>query len=158
MDGSLLKVRDVVKRFGGLCAVNGVRLDVPKRTFIGLVGPNGCGKTTLLNTIFGLYKADEGEIYFKNEPITKLTPHQKYNIGMVNSFQFPRLFEQLTVLDNMIIAARGHRGDRLFNSLFLRRDWHRQEEEFATRAMELLEFFDISHLTFSPAGILNWVI
>ena len=64
MDGSLLRVRSISKHFGGICAVNNVHLDVPNRTFIGLVGPNGCGKTTLLNTIFGFYRPDNGNIYF----------------------------------------------------------------------------------------------
>lgn len=155
MDGSLLRVRGISKHFGGVCAVENVRLDVPKRTFIGLVGPNGCGKTTLLNTIFGLYRPDGGDILFRGKEITKLAPYQKFRLGIVNAFQFPRLFFQMSVLDNMIIAARGHQGDSLLRSLFLRRNWHKQEFEIAEKAMELLELLELSHLTFRQAGELS---
>ena len=101
----LLKVREVSKNFGGLCAVNRASIDISRESIVGLVGPNGCGKTTLLNTIFGLQKADVGSIHFNSEPIDKLSPHQIYDKGMVNAFQLPRLFFQMSVLDNMILAA-----------------------------------------------------
>ena len=155
MDGSLLKVRGISKHFGGVCAVKNVHLDVPQRTFVGLVGPNGCGKTTLLNTIFGLHQPDDGDVYLSGTKITKLAPHNKYQLGIVNAFQFPRLFFNLTVLDNMIIAARNHRGDNLYRSLFLRKDWQKQEYELADKAMELLDLLELSHLTFKPAGELS---
>lgn len=155
MDGSLLKIRGVSKHFGGLCAVNNVRLDVPKRTFTGLVGPNGCGKTTLLNSIFGLHKTDGGQILFKNNDITKLPPYKRFHLGLANAFQFPRLFFRLSVLDNMILAARDHQGDSLSNSLFFRRRWQKQEVEITEKVMEMLEFLELSHLTFKPAGELS---
>ena len=79
-------------------------------------------------------------------------PHRIFDLGMANAFQFPRLFPTMTVLDNMIIAARNQPGDRVFNSLFRRGKWHRDEERLAIRAMELLELLNISHLTFSKAG------
>ncbi len=151
----LLKVREVSKYFGGLCAVNGASVDVSAETIVGLVGPNGCGKTTLLNTIFGLQKADAGSIYFNNEPIDKLSPHQIYAKGMVNAFQLPRLFFQLSVLDNMILAARNNRGDKLLNSVLLRRGWQNQEVEIVDKVMEVLELLELAHLTFSPAGELS---
>jgi branched-chain amino acid transport system ATP-binding protein len=155
MDESLLKVRGISKHFGGVCAVENVHLDVPQRTFVGLVGPNGCGKTTLLNTIFGLYQPDDGDVYLHGKKITKLAPHNKYQSGIVNAFQFPRLFFNLNVLDNMIIAARNHRGDNLYRSLILRRDWQKQEYELAEKAMETLDLLELSHLTFQPAGELS---
>ena len=89
---SLLKVKEISKNFGGLCAVNGASLEVPRASFVGLVGPNGCGKTTLLSTIFGLQRADAGSIYFNDESIDGLSPHQIFTKGMVNAFQMPRLF------------------------------------------------------------------
>lgn len=122
---------------------------------VGLVGPNGCGKTTLLNTIFGLQKADAGSIYFNNEAINKLSPHQIYAKGVVNTFQLPRLFPKLTVLDNMILAARGHKGDKLLVSVFFRKAWQNQEIEIVDKAMEVLDSLEIAHLTFSPAGELS---
>lgn len=155
MDGSLLKVRNVVKHYGGLCAVDNVSLDVPKRTFIGLVGPNGCGKTSLLSTVFGLRKEDSGSILFRNEEIKKLKPNERFDRGIVNAFQFPRLFFQMSVLDNMIIAARDHNADSLTRSLFSRKAWNKKEADLAERAMEILDFLEITHLTFRPAGELS---
>ncbi len=151
----LLKVREVSKNFGGLCAVNEVSIDVSRESIVGLVGPNGCGKTTLLSTIFGLHRADTGSIYFNNQPIDGLSPHQIYAKGMVNAFQLPRLFFRLSVLDNMILAARGNSGDKLFNSIFLRKDWQNQEVAIVDKVMEILELLELSHLTFSPAGELS---
>ncbi len=151
----LLKVREVSKNFGGLCAVNRASIDISRDSIVGMVGPNGCGKTTLLSTIFGLHKADTGSILFNSEPIDKLSPHQIYDKGIVNAFQIPRLFFQLSVLDNMILAARGNRGDKLLNSVLLRKGWQNQEAEIVDRVMEVLELLELDHLTFSPAGELS---
>lgn len=155
MAESFLELRKVSKNFGGLCAVNEVSLDVSRKSMVGLVGPNGCGKTTLLNTIFGLLKADGGSIHFCGEPIEKLSPHQIYAKGVVNAFQMPRLFFQMSVLDNMILAARHNRGDELMHSLFLRKGWQSQEVDFAEKAMEILELLELERLTFAPAGELS---
>lgn len=152
MAESLLKVENLVKNYGGLCAVGGVDLEVGRGKFIGLVGPNGCGKTTLLSSIYGLRPSSSGRITFAGRDIEKMMPHQIYDLGMANAFQFPRLFPSMSVLDNMIIAARNQPGDRVFNSLFRRGSWHRDEERLSIRAMELLELLNISHLTFSKAG------
>ena len=155
MEEALLRVRDVTKSFGGLHAVGGVSIDVGAESIVGLVGPNGSGKTTLFNVIFGLHRADHGSIYFNNERIDHLAPHQIFAKGMVNAFQIPRLFYQLTTLDNMLLAARGHKGDSLLNSLFLRKGWQHQEAELAGKAMEILELLELARLSLSPAGELS---
>ena len=152
MAESLLKVEGLVKNYGGLCAVAGVDIEVGRGKFIGLVGPNGCGKTTLLSSIYGLRPSNGGQVTFAGHNIEKMMPHRIFDLGMANAFQFPRLFPTMTVLDNMIIAARNQPGDRVFKSLFRRGKWHRDEERLAIRAMELLELLNISHLTFSKAG------
>lgn len=155
MEEPLLRVRDVTKSFGGVHAVDGVSLDVRKDSIVGLVGPNGSGKTTLFSVIFGFNKADHGSVYFKNERVDHLAPHQAFSKGMVNAFQFPRLFFKLTTLDNMLLAARAHRGDGMLYSLILRRRWQNQENEFAEKAMEILDLLEISHLSLAPAGELS---
>ncbi len=155
MEETLLRIRDITKNFGGLRAVGGVSIDVGKESIVGLVGPNGSGKTTLFNVIFGLHKPDHGSIYFNGERIDHLAPHQVFNKGMANAFQLPRLFHQLTTLDNMLLAARNHKGDGLLNSLFLRRGWQHQEEELTRKAMEILELLELDHLALSPAGELS---
>jgi len=155
VEKSLLEIREVSKHFGGVYAVNGVDLDVKEGGIWGLVGPNGSGKTTLFNTVLGLHKPDHGDIYFNGKCITNLAPHNIYAQGLVNAFQLPRLFYQVTVLDNMLVAARGHQGDKLLNSLFLRKRWQQQEEGLVEEALEILRFVELDKWAFSPAGELS---
>jgi len=155
VEEALLKIREVSKHFGGVYAVNGVSLDINHGGICGLVGPNGSGKTTLFNTILGLHRPDQGEIYFHGERINNLAPHQIYKLGLVNAFQLPRLFYNLSVLDNMLVAARGHQGDRLFNSLFLRRRWQEQEKGLVQEALDILELVELEQWAFSLAGELS---
>ena len=155
MEETLLKITEISKHFGGVYAVNGVSLDVKKGGICGLVGPNGSGKTTLFNTILGLYRPDEGNIYFNGTCTNRLAPHQIYSLGLVNAFQIPRLFFQMSVLDNMLVAARGHQGDSLINSLFQRKGWQEQEKVLIDEALQLLELVELDKLAFSPAGELS---
>jgi branched-chain amino acid transport system ATP-binding protein len=155
MEDALLRVKEVSKHFGGVYAVNGVSLDINHGGICGLVGPNGSGKTTLFNTILGLYKPDQGEIYFQNESISSLAPHKIYDRGLVNAFQIPRLFHSLSVMDNMLVAARGQEGDRLFNSLFLRKRWQEQEKGLIEQALDILELIELEPWAFSPAAELS---
>jgi branched-chain amino acid transport system ATP-binding protein len=155
MEDALLRIKEVSKHFGGVYAVNEVSLDINHGGICGLVGPNGSGKTTLFNTILGLHQPDQGEIYFKGKCINNLAPHQIYELGLVNAFQLPRLFYNLSVLDNMLVAARGQQGDRLFNSLFLRGRWQEQEKRLIEEALGILELVELDQLAFSPAGELS---
>ena len=155
MEETLLKIREVRKHFGGVYAVDGVNMDVKEGGICGLVGPNGSGKTTLFNTILGLHKPDQGAIYFNGNCINNLAPHQIYKLGLVNVFQLPRVFLQMGVLDNMLVAARDHQGDRLLNSLFWRKGWQEQERGMIEEALDLLELVELGKLAFSPAGELS---
>ncbi len=155
MEESLLKIAEVSKHFGGVYAVNGISLDVRQGGIWGLVGPNGSGKTTLFNTVLGLYRPDKGDIYFNGNCISNLAPHQIYKLGLVNSFQLPRLFYRLSVLDNMLVAARGHQGDKVLNSLFLRKRWQEQEKGLIEEALNILELVELDSQAFSIAGELS---
>jgi len=155
MQEGLLRIKEVSKHFGGVYAVNGVSLDVTHGGICGLVGPNGSGKTTLFNTILGIHKPDQGEIYFSGQCINKLAPHQIYGLGLVNAFQIPRLFYSLSVLDNMLVAAREQQGDRIFNSIFLRRRWQEQEKGLIEEALDILELVELDKWAFTPAGELS---
>jgi branched-chain amino acid transport system ATP-binding protein len=155
MEDALLRVKEVSKHFGGVYAVNGVSLDISHGKIYGLVGPNGSGKTTLFNTILGLHKPDQGQIHFQNECISNLAPHKIYERGLVNAFQIPRLFYRLSVMDNMLVAARGQEGDRLFDSLFLRRRWQEQEKGLIEEALDILELIELEPWAFTPAAELS---
>ena len=102
---SLLECKGVCKNFGGLKAVYQVSFSLGKGEILGIIGPNGAGKTTLFNTITGFYKPDEGEIRFEGETLIDCKPHQICQKGMVRTFQIVKPFLQLTVLDNVVIAA-----------------------------------------------------
>jgi len=155
MEDALLKIKGVSKHFGGVYAVNDVSLEVHRGGICGLVGPNGSGKSTLFGTILGLHKPDQGEIYFQNEFINHLPPHTIYERGLVNAFQIPRLFYSMTVMDNMLVAARGQEGDRLFDSLFLRNKWQKQEKGLIEEALDTLELIELEPWAFTPASELS---
>ena len=152
---ALLRIREIRKSFGGLRAVDGATLDVRRGGITGLIGPNGSGKTTLFNTVFGIYRPDEGSIYLDSERIDGLPPHAIYAKGMANAFQIPRLFRQLSVLDNMLLAARGNKGEGFLQGLLFKRSWQKKEAELADKALDILRFLELDHLALAPAGELS---
>jgi branched-chain amino acid transport system ATP-binding protein len=103
MGGVLLQVHDVTKRFGGFRALNGVSLDVREGERFGLIGPNGSGKTTLINCISGALRNESGRISFRGRDVTALPPHQRTRLGIARSFQIPKPFTSMTVLENLCI-------------------------------------------------------
>lgn len=102
---ALLKVRDVTKRFGGIQALRGVSLEVRRGEILALVGPNGSGKSTLINMISGHFPLSSGSIELEGRPIAGLPPHQIARCGIARTYQIPRLFEHLTVLENVRLCA-----------------------------------------------------
>lgn len=101
----LLIVKNVVKKFGGLRALDGVSLGLDRGEFLAVVGPNGSGKTTLLNVINGVYRPDEGKVYFEGRDITRLPAYKRARLGIARAFQVPRPFPDLSVLDNVVVGA-----------------------------------------------------
>jgi branched-chain amino acid transport system ATP-binding protein len=100
----LLRVEGVVKRFGGFQALGGVTFQVERGERFGLIGPNGSGKTTLISCIAGTLRNDGGKIYFQGEDITARPPHQRARLGIARSFQIPRPFGSMTVIENLELA------------------------------------------------------
>ena len=127
MEESILRVKEVGKHFGGLWPMNRASLYFARGSITALVGPKGSGKTTLFNVVFGLHKPDRNCVYFNGEHIDHLTPHQVYANSVVHAFQITSLFYRLTVLENMLLAARGHKVDGLLNSVVFRQGWQAQE-------------------------------
>ncbi len=105
MDESILSVRQVGKNFGGLRALRDVSFELPIGQIMGLMGPNGAGKTTLVNIVCGFYKPDSGRIDFKGRDITRLSAHRICRLGIARTYQIPQPFGQLTVLQNVAVAA-----------------------------------------------------
>jgi len=152
---ALLRIREIRKSFGGLRAVDGATLEVRRKGITGLIGPNGSGKTTLFNTVFGIHRPDEGSIYLDSERIDGLPPHAVYAKGLANAFQTPRLFRQMSVLDNMLLAARGNKGEGFLQSLLFKRSWQKKEAQLADKALDILHFLELDHLALAPAGELS---
>jgi len=101
----MLEIEEVTKNFGGLQALSSVSIAFTAGEFVGLIGPNGSGKTTLINCISGLYRPDAGVIRFGRETISHLPPHRIYRLGIGRTFQISKVFNRLTVLENLRIPA-----------------------------------------------------
>jgi len=101
----MLQIENVITMFGGLKAVNRVSMTVEKDEIFGLIGPNGAGKTTLLNVIAGFYKPNEGKVLFQGRNITGFNPEKVCNLGISRTFQVPRKFNKMTVLENVLVAS-----------------------------------------------------
>jgi branched-chain amino acid transport system ATP-binding protein len=106
---ALLEIRGLAKRFGGVIAVNGLDLSVEPGEVRGLIGPNGSGKTTTINLVSGLYRADGGEIRLGGQRIERLRPHQIAGRGVARTFQISKLFGNMTVLENVLVPALAER-------------------------------------------------
>lgn len=148
----ILNTEGLVKAFGALKAIDGVTLSVQSNSITGLIGPNGSGKTTLFNVISGIYSPDGGHVYFDGIEIDRLEPHEIWAKGLVRTFQIPRLFQRLTVLDNVMLAAQGNPGETFLGIFRNWKAWRAYEEQTAERAMEVLRLLEIDHLALSPAS------
>jgi len=143
---SMLTIKNLQKDFGSLRALDRVSLEVEDDSIIGLIGPNGSGKTTLFNVVSGFYEKDEGEIYFKGERIDGLTPDRIVRKGLCRTFQVAKAPERLTVLENMMLAAKSQMGENPFSALFRRFRVSRFEKANLERAMELIELLQLADL------------
>ncbi|KAB1193940.1 ATP-binding cassette domain-containing protein [Haloferax sp. MBLA0076] len=152
-----LQVEGLRKSFGGITAVDGASFEVEAGTLTGLIGPNGAGKSTTFNLITGMLKPDSGTVTFNGENITGLEPHEIANRGMVRTFQIARELSDMTVLENMMLAPKQQRGEKLWRSVapVVRDDVREQEEELLERVWAVLDFFDIDHIAHEYAGNLS---
>ena len=151
----MLEIRNLNKNFGGLKAVNNEKMSVEKASITGLIGPNGAGKTTLFNTIAGLYSPDNGDIYLGEKNISGLKPHELFNMGILRTFQIAHEFTSLTVLENLMMVPGKQRGEKLLYALFADQTVKNQEEEIRAKAIEVIDFLNLTHLTQEIAGNLS---
>ncbi len=151
----MLKIKDLNKSFGGLKAVNNVNLEIDRGSITGLIGPNGAGKTTLFNTIAGLYAPDKGDVYLEDRNIAGLKPHELFSMGVLRTFQIAHEFASLTVLENLMMVPGNQRGEKLIYALFGDKVVKKEEEEIRAKAIEVIEFLNLKHLTQEIAGNLS---
>jgi len=151
----MLNIKNVDKFFGGLKAVNDVSLKVNKGSITGLIGPNGAGKTTLFNTIAGVYRPSKGSIHLDDENISGLKPHELFLKGVLRTFQIAHEFSTLTVLENLMMVPNSQYGEKLIYALFDNKKVKKQEEEIRAKAVEVIDFLNLNHLTQELAGNLS---
>ncbi|MBK9261519.1 MAG: ABC transporter ATP-binding protein [Polyangiaceae bacterium] len=151
-----LDLQGVTKKFGGLRAVGGVSFSVPDRSIFGLIGPNGAGKTTVFNLVTGVYKPDVGSIRFHGEELSTLGPAEIARRGVARTFQNIRLFGQLTVLENVLVACENQRKSGLLSALLRSPAFYRDEEEMTRRAIELLSIFELDKLVDETSTSLSY--
>lgn len=143
----MLRIDDMTMRFGGVIAANQFNANIQKGEIVGLIGPNGAGKTTIFNVITGVYKPTEGEIIFSpNEEdldITGLRPDEIAKLGICRTFQNIRLFNELSVLDNVFIGNHLRLKSNIFSSVLRLPNYRREEKEMYEKSLYLLEKVDL---------------
>ncbi len=156
MSAPLLQVEGVIKRFGGLAAVQDVSFAVPEGVIAAVIGPNGAGKTTLFNLISGFTAPDQGRVMLAGQALSGLRPDQIAARGLVRTFQLVRLFSQMTTLENVLVGCHMHtRGESI--AAILRPRWLKEQEaRIREEAWELLGLVGLQHQADVAAGNLTY--
>jgi branched-chain amino acid transport system ATP-binding protein len=146
----VLEVRDIAKSFGGVEAVRGVSFDVYEGEILGLIGPNGSGKSTLFNCILGQLSPSRGEVRLDGRTVTNMRPSRLNRLGVSRTFQLLQVFPQLTVRENLLLAAQEHKGSRL------ERLFGPPDAGLTAEADRMIAFFRLGPLAEERAGDLSY--
>ena len=143
----LLTVNQLTKNFGGLAAVSHVNITLEDNELVGLIGPNGAGKTTLFNLLSGVYEPSSGDVLFniggKEERLNGVKPYKIADLGLSRTFQNIRLFKDLTVMDNVLIAMNSKNKEGFFSTILRLPKFYQTEEMMRNKVRELLSIFDL---------------
>lgn len=143
----LLEVEELSKNFGGLAAVSNVSITLKSGELVGLIGPNGAGKTTLFNLLTGVYKPSHGQVRLNIDNEMKVLNGMKSskisNYGIARTFQNIRLFKEMSVLDNVLVAMHHEHGNSIFSSIFRTQDYYDTESKMKKEALKLLKIFNL---------------
>ena len=154
-DDGFLTAREVTKSFGGHRAVDGFSFTLARGSIGGLVGPNGAGKTTLFNCLAGALKPTSGQVQLDGRDITGASPDRVFAAGLARTFQIPRPFPEMSVLDNVMLAPRGQLGERFWTNWLRPRAVAQQERAVQAAARHWLDFVGLSALAAEPARVLS---
>jgi ABC-type branched-subunit amino acid transport system ATPase component len=152
---AILEVNALTKAFGGVKAVDDCTFSVPTGHVLGLIGPNGAGKSTTIDLISGFGRPDSGSVRFDGHEVADRPPHQISRLGMIRTFQAPREWGSLTVLDNVMLGLRAYARESIPRNLFLGRWVRRREKADRSRVEEILEQFNLADLRYERAGTLS---
>ncbi|ALU87423.1 ABC-type branched-chain amino acid transport system, ATPase component protein [Herbaspirillum rubrisubalbicans M1] len=156
MSQTLLKIRDVSKRFGGLQALNGVGITIERGQIYGLIGPNGAGKTTFFNVITGLYQPDTGSFELAGQPYSPSAPHEVAKAGIARTFQNIRLFGEMTVLENVMVGCHVRTKQNVFGAVFRHKAARDEEAAIRAKSQQLLDFVGIGQFAKRTARHLSY--
>ncbi|MBP6902573.1 MAG: ABC transporter ATP-binding protein [Burkholderiaceae bacterium] len=145
MSSNLLEARELSVRFGGVLAVNKVSFDVRRGEVFTLIGPNGAGKTTVFNLISRIYNPTTGTLSFEGQALNERAPHDIAALGIARTFQNIELFENATVLQNLLIGHHIHRGTGFWSNLLFLPATRRAEQEARLRAEQVIDLLDLQH-------------
>ena len=142
---SLFKVENISIAFGGVKALNNVSFEVNEGDVFTIIGPNGAGKSTLFNVISRIYQPNEGKIYFENNDISKVAPHKISSLGIARTFQNLELFENATVLQNLLLGRHIFKKTNFLNEMFHTPKVRKGEMEHRLKVEEIIDFLDLQH-------------
>ncbi len=142
---SLFEVKNITVAFGGVKALNDVSFSVDKGEIFTIIGPNGAGKSTLFNVISRIYEPSKGEIYLENQNISKTKPHNISKLGIARTFQNLELFENATVLQNLLLGRHIYKKTNILSEVFFTPSARKQEHEYRLRVEEVIDFLDLQH-------------
>ncbi len=151
----MISVKNIIKTFGGVKAVNGASLTIAEGSITGLIGPNGAGKTTLFNVIAGVYKPNSGTVMLGDQDITGLPPHDLFHLGVLRTFQIAHEFSSLTVRENLMMVPDHQSGETLFNVWFRGAKIREEEVEIGRKADEVIDFLQLTAVRNEYAGNLS---
>ena len=154
-EGALLRADRLSKRFGAMRAVDAMSLALHNGEIVGLVGPNGAGKTTFFNLLAGSLSSDDGAIFLGGQDITSFAPYRRMSRGLGRTFQIPKPFSEVTLLENVMLAAQNQSGERIWNNWLKPRLVASEEQRVRDKAMDLLAFLTLDQLAGEPARILS---
>ena len=146
---SSLKFNDVTLKFGGITALNNISFEVKPKSLFAIIGPNGAGKTSIFNCISGIYRPTVGSVTYGNTDIKELRPDQVAEMGIARTFQNIELFENMTVLDNILIGAHRHLNYGSISSLLFNKKARKSELEARMIAEEIIDFLEIEQFRYS---------
>lgn len=152
MSEAILSVEGLSRSFGQLKAVDDVSLKVRRGSITGLIGPNGAGKSTLFNLLTGALKSDEGTVRLEGRDVSGLPPNQLFLLGLGRTFQIPRPFARMSVLENVMLAPPGQTGETVAGPILFRARMRDEERRIRDKALEVLNFVTLGALVDHPAG------